>query len=57
MNIKDVLDVIDCELTQLSGTLFTLKRCVDFLREDFMTEDERMLKELRDEHDKEMDKE
>lgn len=49
METKTGLDVLECEISQLEATVFTLKRCLADLRKSIMSGDEQMLDSMHKE--------
>jgi hypothetical protein len=47
MDTKTGLDVLECEIAQLEATVFALKRSLKSLRNSVMSEDERMLEDIK----------
>jgi hypothetical protein len=47
MNTKTGLDVLECEISQLEATVYTLKRCLENLRYSIMSGDEQLHEDMR----------
>lgn len=52
MDTKTGLDVLECEISQIEATVYTLKRCLKSLHYSTMSEDEQMLEDMHREDKK-----